>query len=123
MKFLRLMLAVLLSVAVPLVAAARVAAPDAGPACPMQHPAHAVGMAAVAAMAGHACCGDAPGHAHLHQPCKSGQACKACSVFSALPVAVGDLPEPTAVHRVVVALHSVVPSRAPRGLWRPPRAL
>ncbi|MDR3087093.1 MAG: hypothetical protein LBU45_03995 [Azoarcus sp.] len=127
MKFVRLVLAVLLSLAVPFApfvpstATAAVVMPVTA-AADTHHAMRMSGNHQDSGAAKSDCCG---GHAHKQpdNPCKSAQDCKACSACSVIPVSIVFQQLPTAAQMVAAMSELFVPSGDLRGFWRPPRSL
>ena len=117
MVFIRFILVVLISLAIPFVATAGVIT-SVATECPMQSSNNSM-----AAMTMHDCCDhNMPDKAKAHA-CKPGQDCKVCSTCAVVAAAVAAHSFPDATQLVVALPDSSFPSHDPRGLWRPPRSL
>lgn len=118
MGFIRFILVVFISFAVPFVATANVVTPVLA-GCPMQTGGD--GPAAMTIM--HDCCehgstDQTPSHA-----CKAGQECKVCSAYVVIPAVSATDSFPDAAQVVVRFSDLAFFAHDPRGLWRPPRSL
>ncbi|MBX9848676.1 MAG: hypothetical protein K2X64_05235 [Rhodocyclaceae bacterium] len=119
MRLIRLFLAVLLSVTLPVMSASSIAMSLQQEKCPMQ-----ADMGS-AMGADHDCCDPEAGSpGHEGSPCKSIEMCKTCAVL----YPVSSAPAPTfavqpSSEAVVVRIADHVPSNDPSGLWRPPRSI
>jgi hypothetical protein len=111
-RYLRCCLIFLISLALPLSGMAGVQAPTEP--CPMK----TMGMAMMGDM-GQDCCHDMKSPSDHGKPCKPGQECKSGSLFQVSFVKpVTRLSSP-----LVLSLFSdFLPTQAPSGVWRPPRA-
>jgi hypothetical protein len=116
MRCFRRLIALLLMVTLPAYAWAALGVAEA---CPMQ----AMMPMADAAEGGHACCDPADGdygQPDKPHPCKPGQECKTASLYQPL---FPRLAQPVvAAATVVSAVESLLLSRDPTGVWRPPRS-
>jgi hypothetical protein len=107
---LRFFLILLISLALPL---SGMAGSVAAEPCPMQ----AAGMEMPGAMQPD-CCEDMAGPAEHGKPCKSGQECQSSSL---LQVSAVNPPISLSGPVVLAFASDFLPSRAPSGVWRPPR--
>lgn len=118
MGFIRFILVVFISFAVPFVATAGVATPmQAG--CPM--PSSSDDATAMTIM--HDCCEHGSTDQTPSHSCKAGQECKVCSAYVVIPAVSATDSFPDAAQVVVRFSDLVFSSHDPRGLWRPPRSL
>lgn len=118
MKFLRLLLALWLSVSVPLLATAGIAKLELGQNCPMQMK---NGISGVAKLD---CCDtEQRKHGHSGDPCKQCQDCKACHAVSTLPACSKQQTVPETVEKLILATESPTLTQSNAGFWRPPRSL
>lgn len=119
MPLTRLLLIVLLALAVPFAATARMLASQPAAASTMQH-AHA-GMDNM-----HECCMTASNAAHdqnADHGCKSGAECKLCQACAVVTAATTLQHFPMAAQRLPDPPMFTLPAHDPRGLWRPPRTI
>lgn len=120
MKLLRFVLAILISLTIPAVATAALAASIQATACPMQQS----NMATTLQADKHDCCETK--HADLHA--KSGGLCKTgelCKLGASYPVAadIPALPSPPPDTLSAISIDSAFLSHDPAELWRPPRTI
>lgn len=120
MRLFRRLIALLLMVTLPAFAWAALGLPDA---CPMQ----SMSMEAMAE-AGHDCCDpaaaqtdDGSGQTDHDHGCKPGQECKTGSLYE--PQFPRTAQPPPAASAVAPSAESLILSRTPTGVWRPPRFL
>ncbi|MBB0025163.1 hypothetical protein D7S70_15850 [Ralstonia pickettii] len=117
MVFVRFILVVLISLAVPFVATAGIITSQATE-CSMQP-----SNDSMAAMTMHDCCDHGMLDKAKPHACKPGQECKVCSACAVVPAASASPLLPDASQVVIALPDSTLPSHDPRGLWRPPRSL
>lgn len=111
----RRLIALLLMVTLPAYASAALSLPEV---CPMQSSMMEM------ADSGHTCCDsvdDAGGQPDEEHPCKPGQECKTGSLYQ--PEFPRSAQPFVAAPTVVPAVESLLLSRDPTGVWRPPRSL